>query len=57
MYLADVTLGGAVEDILHDLDIMQVAEEFGLTLNNSKSAMTHSYAKYHHNIPSRGSGD
>ena len=37
MYLDDVSLGGSVEDVLHDLDIIKAAEELGLSLNNSKS--------------------
>jgi len=37
MYLDDVLLGGSVEDVLHDLDIIKAAEELGLSLNNSKS--------------------
>ena len=36
MYLDDVLLGGSVEDVLHDLDIIKAAEELGLSLNNSK---------------------
>ena len=37
MYLDDVTVGGAMEDILHDLTIIKNLEKMGLTLNNSKS--------------------
>ena len=39
VYLDDMSLGGSVEDVLHDLDIIKAAEELGLFLNNSKSAM------------------
>ena len=31
MYLDDVSLGGSVEDVLHDLDIIKAAEELGLS--------------------------
>jgi len=37
MYLDDVTVGGAMEDILHDLTVIKNLEKMGLTLNNSKS--------------------
>ena len=37
LYLDDVSVGGPVEDVLHDLDIIKSAEELGLSLNNSKS--------------------
>ena len=37
MYLDDVTIGGAVEDILHDLGVIKDAEFLGLSLNNQKS--------------------
>ena len=37
MYLDDVSIGGPVEDVLHDLEIIQAVEELGLFLNNSKS--------------------
>ena len=37
MYLDDVTIGGAMDDILHDLAVIKEAEQIGLTLNNAKS--------------------
>ena len=37
MYLDDVTIGGDLEDILHDLSVIKEAEVLGLTLNNEKS--------------------
>ena len=37
MYLDDVSVGGPVEDVLHDLEVIQAAEELGLFLNSSKS--------------------
>jgi hypothetical protein len=37
MYLDDVTLGGSVDQLGHDLEIIQQAEELGLVLNNAKS--------------------
>ena len=37
MYLDDITLGGSTEDILHDLRIIQSADELGLHLNSAKS--------------------
>ena len=40
MYLDDMTVGGAVEDILHDLTIIKNLERINLTLNNSKSEIT-----------------
>ena len=40
MYLDDVTVGGSVEDVLHDLDVIAAAESLGLSLNPAKCAMT-----------------
>ena len=37
MYLDDVTVGGPVEDVLHDLNVIREADVLGLSLNNSKS--------------------
>ena len=37
MYLDDVSLGGPLDDILHDLNVIKETEELGLFLNNSKS--------------------
>ena len=38
LYLDDVTLGGSVEDLKHDLEVvMQVGESIGLSLNSGKS--------------------
>ena len=37
MYLDDVSLGGPLDDILHDLNVTKEAEKLGLFLNNSKS--------------------
>jgi len=36
MYLDDVSVGGSVDNVLHDLDIIKEAESLGLTLNTSK---------------------
>ena len=37
MYLDDVTVGGTVEDVLRDLEVIREADVLGLTLNNAKS--------------------
>ena len=37
MYLDDVMISGAMEDILHDLSVIKEAEEIDLTLNYAKS--------------------
>ena len=38
LYLDDGTLGGSVEDLNHDLEVvMQVGESIGLSLNSGKS--------------------
>ena len=37
MYLDDVTVGGTVEDVLRDLEVIREADVLGLTLNNTKS--------------------
>ena len=37
MYLDDVSIGGALENIFHDLNVIKEAEILGLTLNNEKS--------------------
>ena len=37
MYLDDVSLGGPVEDVLHDLEVVRDLENLGLVLNNRKS--------------------
>ena len=34
MYLDDVTVGGCVEDVIHDLNIIKSGEDLGLFLNN-----------------------
>ena len=39
MYLDDTTVGGSLEDVLHDLQVIKEAEVSGLSLNNSKSEM------------------
>ncbi len=36
MYLDDVSVGGSVEDVLHDLDVIIIADSLGLTLNTAK---------------------
>ena len=36
MYLDDVIVGGSVEDVLHDLDVIAAAESLGLSLNPAK---------------------
>ena len=37
MYLDDTMVGGSVEDVLHDLEVIKEAEDLGLSLNNSKA--------------------
>ena len=37
MYLDDVSIGGALENIFHDLNVIKNAQILGLTLNNEKS--------------------
>ena len=37
MYLDDVSIGGALENIFHDLNVIKDAQILGLTLNNEKS--------------------
>ena len=37
MYLDDVSLGGPLDDILHDINVIKATEKLGLFLNNSKS--------------------
>ena len=37
MYLDDTTVGGSVEEVLHDLEVIKDAEVLVLSLNNSKS--------------------
>ena len=37
MYLDDVSISGALENIFHDLNVIKEAEILGLTLNNKKS--------------------
>ena len=37
MYLDDIILGGAVEDLLQDLNVISSLEEIGLSLNSHKS--------------------
>ena len=37
MYLDDVTIGGPVDDILHDLKVIDEAKVLWLSLNNNKS--------------------
>ena len=37
MYLDDVTIGGDIENILHDLNVIKKAKVLGLSLNNEKS--------------------
>ena len=37
MYLDDVSLGGPLDDILHDIIVIKATEKLGLFLNNSKS--------------------
>ena len=37
MYLDDVTISAAMEDILHNLSVTKEADEIGFTLNNAKS--------------------
>ena len=37
MYLDGVTVGGTVEDVLRDLEVIREADVLGLTLNNAKS--------------------
>ena len=36
-YLDDITLGGPMEEILHDLEVIESFAEIGLILNNQKS--------------------
>ena len=36
MYMDDVSVGGTVEDVLHDLEIVRAAECLGLSLNPAK---------------------
>ena len=36
MYMDDVSVGGPLEDVLHDLDVIKDAESLGLTLNPTK---------------------
>ena len=36
-YLDDITLGGSIEEILHDLEVIESFAEIGLILNNQKS--------------------
>lgn len=36
LYLDDVTLGGELDDLIHDLDVMRDAAELGLGLNPGK---------------------
>ena len=37
MYLDDVTVGGTVEDVLRDLEVIREADVLGLTLNKMPS--------------------
>ena len=37
MYLDDITVGGSVKDVLHDLKVIREANVLGLSLNNAKS--------------------
>ena len=39
MYLDDVSLGGPLNDILHDINFIKATEKLGLFLNNSKSEL------------------
>ena len=39
IYLDNATIGGVMEDILHNLSAIKEAEEIGLTLNNAKSGI------------------
>ena len=36
MYLDDVSVGGSMDDVLHDLDVIKAGEKLGLFLNCSK---------------------
>ena len=35
MHLDNMSVGGSVEDVIHDLDVIKAAEDLGLLLNNS----------------------
>ena len=37
MYLDDVAIRGAIDNILHDLEVIKEAKTLGLTLNSNKS--------------------
>ena len=39
MYLDDITLGGSLAEIGHDLEVIQPLAEFGLCLNTQKSVI------------------
>ena len=54
MYLDDITLGGAVEVLLQDLNVISSLEDIGLSLNSRKSEVVCSdHAVYGHLLPSR----
>ena len=53
MYLDDITLGGAVEVLLQDLNVISSLEEIGLSLNSRKSEVVCSdHAVYDRLLPS-----